>query len=187
MDAYLGQIRLFAGNYVPNGWAACDGASLPISGNEALYTLIGVTYGGDGRTTFNLPDMRSRVPIHVGQQPAAPTATPPRQAGSTYTLGQAVGVETVALVPNNYPSHNHTVNTTTAAGTSTSPQTNSLLGSYNGAGFYEPASDSSFAPLAFNAAALQAAPGGGASHENCMATIAVNYIICTVGLFPQFQ
>lgn len=179
MDAYVGQIRLFAGDYAPNGWALCNGATLNIAGNEVLYTLIGTTYGGDGKTNFKLPDLRSRVPLHIGKGPNTVTA---------YTLGQTAGAETVTITEANLPAHTHTVNATTADATQTSPQGAPLFGKPpQDFKFYQLGTSAGFATLQFNAAALQPAPGGGASHDNNMPTIAMNYIICTIGLFPDFQ
>jgi microcystin-dependent protein len=94
MPAFIGEIRIFAGNFAPAGWALCNGQAMPISEYEPLFNLIGTTYGGDGLETFNLPDLQGRVPIHMG-------------AG--YTIGQQGGVETVTLMPNNLPLHKHVV------------------------------------------------------------------------------
>lgn len=175
MDAYVGQIRLFAGNYVPEGWALCDGSSLPINGNEALYTLIGVTYGGDAQTKFNLPDLRGRVPVHVGLSPKTVT---------NYTLGQTVGVDTVALVEAHLPPHNHAVNASADPAATTSPA-NALLGTFANK-FYEPATAAGFTLLPMNSVAV-GPEGGATSHDNSMPTVALNYIICLYGLFPAFQ
>src|SRR5213075_1703642 len=94
---YVGEIRMFAGNFAPAGWMFCDGQLLPISENETLFQLIGTTYGGDGESTFALPDLRGRIPIHQG------TGTD----GTTYTLAEAGGVESVTLTTNQIPSHTH--------------------------------------------------------------------------------
>ncbi len=179
MDAYLGQIRIFAGDFAPSGWSLCDGSTLPISGNEALYTLIGTTYGGDGRTNFKLPDLRGRLPLHIGKGPSASTPT-------TYTIGQSVGAETVTLTLANLPAHTHTLNTTQTTANQTSPLGTPLLGTTINP-FYQLSTAPGFATIALNDAALQPAPGGGASHNNTMPTLVLNYIICTVGLFPDFQ
>lgn len=179
MDAYLGQIRLFAGNFAPNGWAICDGSSLKIADYQALYVLLANTYGGDLVTYFNLPDLRGRLPLHVGQQPAGTI---------NYTLGQAVGAEAVTINSATLPAHTHGISATTSAATGNAPLPDSLLAKVaSTAGFYEPSGASDLTTAALNGAALTAAPGGGGSHENNMPTIAVNYIICLVGLFPQFQ
>src|SRR5436190_15267995 len=103
---YVGEIRMFAGNFPPAGWMFCDGAQMPISENETLFQLIGTTYGGDGESTFNLPDLQGRVPIHQGTGPD----------GQTYTIGEAAGVESVTLTTQQIPIHNHSFIGTTNPG-----------------------------------------------------------------------
>src|ERR1044071_5047481 len=93
---YVGEIRMFAGTFAPNGWMFCDGQSMPISENEVLFQLIGTTYGGDGESTFNLPNLQSRVPIHMGTN-----------AGITYQIGEMAGTEEVTLTTQQIPIHNH--------------------------------------------------------------------------------
>src|SRR5580765_914368 len=100
---FVGEIRMFAGNFAPAGWALCDGSILPISENDVLFTLIGTTYGGDGQQTFALPDLRSRVPLHQG---------------SGFVLGQSAGVESVTLTQNQIPAHTHVPQASSGAGTS---------------------------------------------------------------------
>jgi microcystin-dependent protein len=100
MNPYLGQIMMFAGNFAINGWATCDGQTLAISTNNALFAILGTTYGGNGQTTFLLPDLRGRVPLHQGQAPG----------GGSYVLGQADGTESVTLLANQMPMHKHAVN-----------------------------------------------------------------------------
>src|SRR5436190_16304956 len=97
MAPYVGEIRMFAGNFAPNGWMFCEGQPLPISENEVLFQLIGTTYGGDGQETFNLPNLASRVPIHMGTAPS----------GTNYQIGEAAGVETVTLSTQQIPIHSH--------------------------------------------------------------------------------
>src|ERR1700761_932213 len=101
---YVGEIRMFAGNFNPNGWRFCDGSLLPISENETLFQLLGTTYGGDGVNTFQLPDLRGRVPIHMGTG-----------GGATYVIGQLAGVENVTLTTAQIPAHSHTVNATASS------------------------------------------------------------------------
>src|SRR2546423_6965846 len=96
---YVGEIRMFAGNFAPAGWMFCDGATLPIAENDILFTLIGTTYGGDGQETFNLPDLRGRVPLHQGTD----------KGGNTYTLGQSGGVESVTIITQQFPEPNHPI------------------------------------------------------------------------------
>src|SRR5688500_7364451 len=95
-EGFIGEIRIFAGNFPPNGWVFCDGQLMPISENDAMFTLLGTTYGGDGQETFGIPDLRSRVPIHQGAG-----------LGSTYILGENGGVESVTLTTQQMPIHNH--------------------------------------------------------------------------------
>src|SRR5438045_8923207 len=95
--AYVGEIRMFAGSYAPVGWMLCEGQELPISENEILFTLIGTTYGGDGQETFGLPDLRGRVPLHLGTD----------KGGNTYTLGESGGVESVTISTQQMPLHHH--------------------------------------------------------------------------------
>src|SRR5512133_2902137 len=111
---YVGEIRIFAGSFPPNGWMFCDGQPLAISENETLFTLIGTTYGGDGQETFNLPDLRGRVPIHQGTGPD----------GQTFVIGQAAGVETVTRTTSQIPIHNHAFIGTGNPGGTTNPPTN---------------------------------------------------------------
>src|SRR6202158_2958689 len=96
---YIGEIRMFAGNFAPVGWMFCEGQLLPISEYDTLFNLIGTTFGGDGQSTFALPDLRGRIPIHMGSS----------GGGSTYVLGQNGGVESVTIIANTYPSHSHTL------------------------------------------------------------------------------
>ena len=114
-DQYLGEIRMFAGNYAPEGWAMCNGQLLMINQNEALFSLIGTTYGGDGQTTFALPDLQGRVPVHTGRN---------NVTGTVYPLGQKGGTETVTLVADQLPRHTHAVNAQSQAGTSSTPDNN---------------------------------------------------------------
>ena len=106
MEPFIGMIVQFGGNFAPRGWALCDGQLMSIAQNSALFSILGTTYGGDGRTTFALPDLRSRVPIHPGQGPGL----------SRYVLGQAGGVESVTLTVNNMPSHNHSFSGSSSVG-----------------------------------------------------------------------
>src|SRR5438067_13529086 len=113
---YVGEIRMFAGNFPPNGWLFCDGSTLPISEFETLFQLIGTTYGGDGQSTFNIPDLRGRVPVHQGTG----------SSGTTYTMGEMAGVETVTLPTQQTPQHNHALTATQNAGTQPNPDGNNL-------------------------------------------------------------
>lgn len=110
----IGEIRLFAGNFAPRNWAFCNGQLLSIAQNTALFSILGTTYGGNGQTTFALPDLRSRVPVHPGQGPGL----------SNYVLGQTAGVETVTLTQNQLPSHTHAVNAVANGGNQAAPTGN---------------------------------------------------------------
>jgi microcystin-dependent protein len=116
---YIGEIRMFAGNFPPAGWAFCDGQSLPISENDALFVLLGTMYGGDGQETFNLPNLQSRIPIHFGTGPD----------GVTYTQAEASGTETVTLTTQQIPSHTHAQLCSTGAGAATPDPVNAVASS----------------------------------------------------------
>jgi microcystin-dependent protein len=166
---FLGQVKLFAGNFAPQGWHDCDGSLLPISENTALFALIGTTYGGDGQTTFALPDLRGRAAIGVGQGPGL----------SSYVLGETGGQENVTLTVNQLPSHAHTLQATSALGSSASPATLAPSASPDGIGAY-----ASTPNATMNASTLEGA-GGGQPHENMKPFLAVRYIICVSGIFPS--
>src|SRR3954449_11195634 len=108
---YVGEIRMFAGNFAPAGWMFCEGQLLPISENEILFQLIGTTYGGDGQSTFALPDLRGRIPLHFG---------------NGFVLAETGGAESVTLTVNQIPAHSHALLATTSLGTATTPQDNLL-------------------------------------------------------------
>jgi microcystin-dependent protein len=165
---YVGEIRMFAGNFAPAGWMFCDGQSLPISENETLFQLIGTTYGGDGESTFNLPNLQSRVPIHMGPGPE----------GIGYQLAETAGTEQVTLSVQQMPIHNHTMLATTDGGLSNSPAGNFLANSsaiklYTG----------SAAGVPLNANAITPA-GGSQPHENLQPFLCINFIISLFGIFP---
>jgi microcystin-dependent protein len=165
---YIGEVRIFAGNFAPQGWAFCDGQLMPISENDALFTLIGTTYGGDGEVTFALPDLRGRVPIHMGQGPS----------GITHQIGEAAGVEQVTLTSQQIPAHNHAWLASTGGGTSNTPQNNVVAA---------PAVTKLYRltnPGDALAATVVQPTGGSQPHENLMPYIAINYIISLFGIFP---
>jgi microcystin-dependent protein len=170
MEPYVGEIKMFAGNFAPQGWAFCDGSILRIAENDMLFALLGTTYGGDGQTTFALPDLRGRVPIHMGRNTTTPT---------TYTIGQAGGVETVTLTSQQLPAHTHTVQAVVAEGDANSPA-GALWASSNLKQFSEAA-----APSAAMAADLVTVAGGSQPHDNMMPFQCVNFIIALYGVFPQ--
>jgi microcystin-dependent protein len=165
-DPYIGEIRLFGGNYAPLGWAFCNGQVLPIAQYEPLYALIGTTYGGDGIQTFALPDLRGRLPI---------------DQGSGYALGQAGGAEVVTLTNAQMPLHNHAwlASATDAEG---SDPRGALLGQGSGFDVYGAAN----VDKGVNMAASTVAPAGGSQpHDNLQPYLCVSFIIALEGIFPQ--
>lgn len=160
---YVGEIRLFAGNFAPSGWAFCNGQIMPISENEALFTLIGTTYGGDGQTTYALPNLQSRVPVH---------------AGSGFVIGQMSGTETVTLTVNQMPIHTHAAPATSGAGTSNNP-TGNAWANWPGSQFSD---QGVTAPM--NAGVVGFA-GNNQSHDNLMPYLTLNFIISLFGVFPS--
>lgn len=172
---YIGEIRMFGFGTrgAPNGWQACDGSLLPISEYDALFALIGTTYGGDGQTTFAVPDLRGRLPIHQGTGPGL----------STYVIGQQAGTETVTLLPTQMPAHTHTLSATSGAASSLTPGTALLPGSVSGDTFY--ASDITGATALAMSPQSMSTSGGNQPHENTMPTLTVQYCIATQGIFPS--
>ena len=165
---FVAEIRIFACNFPPTGWAFCNGQLLPISQNTALFALLGTTYGGDGRSTFALPDLRGRAPMHPGPGPGL----------SSHHLGEAGGSEAVTLLEEDVPAHTHgCLATTRAADTRQVGPTASFARSTGGT-LYHAASD-----VALASAALAPA-GGGASHNNMMPYLAVPFCIALQGVFP---
>jgi len=164
----LGEIRMFAGNFAPAGWHFCDGTPLPISEHDALFTLIGTTYGGDGQETFALPNLQSRVPIHRGTGPG----------GITYQIGEAAGVEQVTLTIQQIPNHTHAVIVSGDPTNQTSP-TNNLVGQSATVDMY--IEDT---PLVSLGAGVVAPVGGSQPHDNMQPFIVINYIIALFGDFP---
>ena len=168
MDGFIAQIIMFAGNFAPRNWAFCEGQLLPISQNTALFSLIGTIYGGDGRTTFALPDLRGRVPISPGTGPGL----------STRQLGQRSGTETNTLLLNNLPSHNHSfVLPAKEEGDADAPSGKFIAG--DGTMSFGNTSDSAMAPL------NTANTGSNTQVNNMQPYLCVNYIICLYGTFPS--
>ena len=165
-NPYLGEIRMFAGSFAPLGWAFCNGQSILIEDNDPLYTLIGTTYGGDGVTTFNLPNLQSRVPMHIG---------------NGVVLAEMAGVEQVTLTVNQTPSHSHPLLGSTALGSSTTPQ-NAVLAQDNIAGADLYIEDT---PVANMAATAITPVGGSQPHDNMQPYLVINYIISLEGRFPS--
>ncbi|MBP2312714.1 phage tail protein [Azospirillum soli] len=177
-EPYVGEIRLFAGNFAPNGWHLCDGSLLAIPQYELLYALLGTTYGGDGRTTFGLPDLRGRLPIGTGSANGDPN-----QGGtSAYTLGQTGGATTVTLTEAQLPSHTHLLTATSTPATQTSPVGGILADPTDNFNSYIPYSSTGVMRVMANNSLLPA--GGNAPHNNVMPTMPLTYIIALVGLYP---
>lgn len=173
---YVGQILMFGGNFAPAGWALCQGQTLPISENETLFQLIGTTYGGDGQQTFNLPNLSSRVPVHMGQGPGVT---------QNYLLGEAAGVEQVTLTTQQIPAHNHLVQVLEAPANASKPGGNVLAteaisiaqncftyGAFGGT------------QSSLGANTIQPV-GGSQPHANLQPYLTVNFIISLFGVFPS--
>ncbi|TGE14484.1 phage tail protein [Hymenobacter elongatus] len=169
---YVGEIALFAGSFAPAGWMFCDGSTLPISENDVLFTLIGTTYGGDGQETFNLPDLRGRVPVHKGQGPVL---------ANNYVIGEQGGVESVTLTTQQLPAHTHQPAASTAPGTSASPQGAVPADSGSGSAQYT----QSAASLVTQPAQTLGSVGGSQPHDNMQPYLALSYIISLYGVYPS--
>ncbi|WP_417612584.1 phage tail protein [Owenweeksia hongkongensis] len=169
MDPFLAQIIMFGGNFAPRGWAFCDGQLLPISQYTALFSLLGTNYGGDGRTTFALPDLRGRVAIHPGAGPGL----------SPKSLGSKGGAETVNLTQAQMPSHKHTIHGANIGGDDSDPTT--------GNGFGTAANDLYIetAPSTNMGSGVMSNAGGGQAHTNMQPFGCVNFIIALQGVFPS--
>jgi microcystin-dependent protein len=168
-NQYVGEIRYVAFNFAPQGWALCNGQLLPIAQNAALYNLLGTTFGGDGKTTFALPDMRGRVPVASGQGVGL----------STRSLGEQGGAESVALSVAQMPAHRHTLNVSTAAGNSKGPAGNVLASSASGAIYTNTAPDAALQADAMNIR------GQSQPHENMQPFLGMTCIIALQGIYPQ--
>jgi len=178
MDPFLGEIKLFAGNFAPRAWAYCDGQLLPISQYSALFSILGTTYGGDGRTTFALPDLRGRAAIHPGTGPGL----------STYTLGQRGGVEQIRLSTANLPSHTHTATSTTTMNVSEDSGEDEPGDNFLGAGSVYSSTATAGATLnggAVTTATTIGMQGGQQPYSNLQPFLGVHYIIALQGVFPS--
>jgi microcystin-dependent protein len=165
VDQYIGEIRLVPYTFAPVGWALCDGHLLPINQNQALFSLLGTYFGGDGRTTFAVPDLRGRVPVGMGVS----------VSGTSYELGSTGGEETVKLAVSQLPSHTHRARADKTASTTKNPA--GAVPALGGA--YAAAQNANM-----NAAMLTKS-GGGQAHENRQPYLTLNYIIALVGIFPS--
>ncbi len=168
-EPFVGEIRMFAGNFVPRGWAFCDGQLLSVAQNDALFNLFGTIYGGDGRTTFGLPDLRGRIPLHSG---SGPGLTP-------RALGSKSGTETVTLTDQQLAGHTHAMQVSSASATGTNPE-NDFLGASPSVRLFRPSTPNQ--PMA---SAAVAATDGNQAHTNLMPFVCIHYIVALVGIFPE--
>jgi microcystin-dependent protein len=167
-EPFIGEIRMVGFNFAPAGWALCHGQTMAISENDALFTLIGTTYGGDGQETFNLPDLRGRIPVHAGQGPGL----------SNRTLGEVSGTETVTLTTQQIPVHSHPAQAQTGAGNQASPSN----------GVWAASGQGQYGVGTGNAAmknTLISASGGSQPHDNMMPYTTISFIISLFGVFPH--
>jgi microcystin-dependent protein len=160
---FIGEIRMFAGNFAPVGWSFCNGALIPISQNDALFNLIGTTYGGDGQNTFGLPNLQSRVPVHVGPG---------------FALGQSGGAETVTLTTSQLPAHSHVAQAFATQGANPTPANGvwaqSTLNSF----------DTNNPTINMDPAAIGSS-GGSQPHDNMIPFLVINFILSQFGIFPS--
>jgi microcystin-dependent protein len=168
-DPYIGEIRLFGGNFAPAGWAFCSGQLLPISEYDILFNLIGTTYGGDGQETFALPNLQSRVPVHMGTNSST---------GTSYQIAEAAGTESVTLTVQQIPQHTHPAAAVTGLGDRGTPAASYWGGSLS-------SQYSSVTPAAAMNAQNVAPAGGSQPHENMLPFLTVNFIISLFGTFPS--
>lgn len=156
---------MFGGNFAPAGWAFCDGSLLAIAENDTLFNLIGTTYGGDGQNTFGLPDLRGRLPIHMG---------------SSYVIGQQTGIESATLTVQQIPAHTHSIQAGADGSRATSPA-NALFAS-GGSELY---ASNRISPITGISASIAAATGGNQPHDNMMPYLCVSFIISLFGIYPS--
>lgn len=166
-EPFLAEVRIVGFNFAPRGWAFCDGQILPINQNQSLYSLLGTTYGGDGRTSFALPDLRGRMPIHVGRS----------DGGGFHSLGEKAGEETHTLTSNEMPQHRHEWRASGEPGSVPTPAGNAPAAFNNG---YNDGVDT-VSPHPQTVLSV----GGGQAHENMQPYLAVNFCIALQGLFPS--
>ena len=167
-EPFVGEIRMFAGNFAPRGWAFCDGQLLAVTQNDALFSLLGTIYGGDGRTTFGLPDLRGRIPIHAGSGPGL----------SPRRLGAKAGAEKVTLTVNQMPSHTHPIMASTSAANDRNP-----VGKTPAVAVAQAYADR-FTPVNMSTQAITNI-GGSRSHTNLQPFLCIHFIIALVGIYPS--
>ena len=168
-DPFVGEIRMFAGNFAPRSYAFCDGQLLAITQNEALFSLFGTTYGGDGRTTFGLPDLRGRIPVHMGSGAGL----------SSRPIGQKAGAEQVTLSAIHLPAHTHAFQASTDTASESRPAGNTLAGNtavdaYSSSGATHPLATASTTPA-----------GDGEAHANVQPFLCIHYIVALFGVYPS--
>jgi microcystin-dependent protein len=167
---FYGEIRIFAGNFAPVGWALCNGQLMAIAENPTLFNLIGTTFGGDGQQTFALPDLRGRLPLHQGQGPGL----------SNKVLGQLEGVETVTLTQSQLPAHQHPVFASAGLASEANPASSNVLAEARSLDAYlQDVPSTSLAPTAVTSA------GGSQPHDNTMPYLCINFIISLFGIYPS--
>jgi len=171
-DPYIGEIRMFGGTFAPRKWGFCNGTYMPISGNESLYSLITTLYGGDGRTTFALPEMRGRIPVHQGQGPGL----------TNRLIGQRYGVESVQLSTSQIPPHSHPMCASTYDATSSNAIARVLAKTTSPDVIYAP--DEVSADLVALDDSAVSNTGSGDYHNNMMPYCGINFIICLQGIYP---
>lgn len=168
-EPFVGEIRMFGGNFAPAGWALCSGQLMAIAENDTLFTLIGTTYGGDGQQTFGLPDLQGRIPVHAGQGPGI---------SQSYTLGEKAGVESVTLTTQQTPIHNHAFLASADAASGVSGANSVLAAPPSVAPYFAAAPDSSLGTQSIGST------GGSQPHDNMMPFLTVSFIISLFGIFP---
>lgn len=171
-DPFVGEIQIFAGNFAPRNWAFCNGQTIPVSQNTALFSILGTTYGGDGRTTFGVPNLQGRAPMHVGTGPGL----------STRRLGQKGGGTTVGLNSTNLPAHNHSLTAQNPGFgvATTAPAGNYLASPTTGGTAY----GANASPVGMSASSLTNT-GGTVPHNNMQPYLVMSFVVCLVGLYPS--
>jgi len=175
-EPFIGEVRMFAGTFAPSNWAFCDGQLLAISQNQSLFSLLGTIYGGDGRVSFALPEMRGRLPVHQGKGPGL----------TNRNIGQLYGKEEITLTASEMPSHDHSFNATTDVANTSVPTDNVLAAQSDGDWPYvsAPSDTSKIQELHGN---TLTSTGGNQSHINMMPSLCVNFIIALFGIYPSRQ
>lgn len=170
-DPFVAEIRIFPFNFAPKGWAFCDGQILPLSQNTALFSLLGTTYGGDGKSNFALPNMQGNVPMHPGQGPSL----------SLHDLGETSGSETVSLLESEIPSHSHNLMASTQPGEDPAPDSSEALARSVGANLYQTVTNTNIVNLSDNAITPA---GGDQPHNNMQPYLTLSFCIALQGVYP---